>query len=450
MDDEEQWERAGHVVRPRGMRPYGVDVVRRARLYADGKTLVVRDRRRRERRFEVGAAGIRRAVFYPPPGDLWDTVSTRPAERWGVLVFKGEDERAILEVPLAEWLPEASVVGALDLRPKKCLDRTGLKELVSALAVPLEESPKPRAEAEERPEDGRGDKPHRAVNGELPRWFSWVRGIGILGWFVALVMAFAAHIDVAVPLAAGFLFLVPAADLVVRVRAWWRGRRQADTRLADAVLSPAPADEATATRRFRRTASVCVLPAEVVVTDTVGRERRLGRHGAHGVARLVRLVVADTRLPLGVEFRDGNGEARALIPWAHWFAGPQGPERWAEMVAALSVPVTDEAVKGTGTGGTRSGSTEPWWRGHPLAQEARLMSPMAAKEARAETSWTGSVIGGNELMLIPFFSLLLLVGLFADDAAWRVAGVLSALTIVGELVPAAMSRLISYLSYDRP
>jgi hypothetical protein len=433
------------------MRPHGIDVVRRARLYADGKTLVVRDRRRRERRYEVGAGGIRRAVFYPPPADLWETVSKRPAERWGVLVFKGEDERDILEVPLAEWLPEANVVGALDLRPKKCLVRTGLKELASALGVAVEESPTPRAEAGEKTEHRQGSRPDRAAQGELPRWFSWVRGVGAFGWFTALVVAFAADVDGALPVAAGALFLMPAADSVVRVRGWWRTRRQAGSRSADAVvIKPDPAAGESATRRFHRAASVWVTPSQVVLTDTVGWQRQMGRRGTHGVARLVRLVAADTREPLGVEFRDGNGEVRALIPWRHWFAGPKGPERWADLVAALSVPATDEEFKTARSAKDRSGNTESWWKGHLLAADARRMSPMEAKEARAEMSWHSSVIGGNELLIIPLFSLLLLAGLFGDDTAWRLAGALSALTIAVELVPPTLSWLVSCLSYDRP
>jgi hypothetical protein len=192
------------------------------------------------------------------------------------------------------------------------------------------------------------------------------------------------------------------------------------------------------------------MPGQVVLTNTVGWERQIGRRGTHGVARLVRLVAADTREPLGVEFRDGNGEVRALIPWRYWFAGPKGPERWAELVAALSVPVTDEEPKTARSAKGRSGNAEPWWKGHLLAADARRMPPMEAKEARAETSWHSSVIGGNELLLIPLFSLLLLAGLFGDDTAWRLAGALSALTIAVELVPPVLSWLISRLSYDRP
>src|SRR5690348_10237443 len=110
------------VVRPRGMRPHGVQAVRRARLYSDGAALVLRDRGLSEHRYPVSSGGIRRAVFSPPSADLWVAGSGRPVERWGVLAFQEEDGQPILEVPLADWLPEANVVGTLDLRPEKCLD----------------------------------------------------------------------------------------------------------------------------------------------------------------------------------------------------------------------------------------------------------------------------------------------------------------------------------------
>ncbi|WP_028805080.1 hypothetical protein [Streptomyces sp. 142MFCol3.1] len=429
------------------MRPHNTSVVRRARLYTDGRTLVVRDRRLRERRYAVGAGGIRRAVF-TPPGDLWETVVKRSAERWGVLAFQGEDGRTILRVPLAEWLPEAQVVGVLDLRPSKCLKRTGLRELVTSLGIPLEESPR-SGDVGEEPGGGLGDKSDRAVHAELPRWHSWARGIGWFGWLIALGVGFAAAPDWGFPVAAVALFLVPAADAVVRVGAWWRNRRDVwptDT----VVITPSPEADAGATRRFCRTACVRVLPREVVLTNTVGEERRLGRNGAHGVARLVRLVASKTGEPLGVEFRDGEGEARVLLPWRYWFGGVQGDERWAALRSALGVPVMDEEVR-HGRESTRgSKGTQPWWTGHTLAADAHRMSPMDAKEARDSTNWHSAVIGSNEVLIISIFSLPLLPGILSDRGPALLAGVLSALTIVGELGPAAVDALISRCSYDRP
>ncbi|MER6268881.1 hypothetical protein [Streptomyces sp900105755] len=185
----------------------------------------------------------------------------------------------------------------------------------------------------------------------------------------------------------------------------------------------------------------------MVLNDTIGQERWLGRDGAHGVARLVRLVSPSERQPLGVEFREHRGEVRALLPWRYWFAGPQGQSRWEETVSALSVAVVDEE---TGGARQRAEATQPWWSGHPLAADASMMSPLPGKRARQETSWHSSVIGGNELLLVPLFSLVLLAGLFGDTVTARLAGVFSALTIVAEWGPAATKSLFSRLYYDKP
>ncbi|MFF7469247.1 hypothetical protein [Streptomyces sp. NPDC008092] len=388
-------------------------------------------------------------MFVPPPTDVWETVTKRPAERWGVLLFQNEDGHDVLCIPLAEWLPEAEVVGILDLKPAECLDRTGLRELAAALVVPVEEKPRSRTGKGAMPEPGSsGQAPDRAVHRELPRWHGWIRGFGFFGWLVALVVAFAGDADWCLPVAAGALFAVPAADSVVRVGGWWRNRRDAGRYFAEAALiTPEPATGEGATPRFRRTASVRVLPGDVVLTDTVGRERWLGRDGAHGVAQLVRLVSPGDRQPLGVEFRDRSGQARALLPWRHWFAGPQGRSRWEEAVSALSVSAVDEEVRNSRQ---TTGATKPWWHSHPLAADARAMSPLPAKDARAESNWHSSVIGGNELLLVPFFSLVLLAGLFGDSLTARLAGLFSALTIVAEWGPAAAKSLFSRFHYDKP
>lgn len=427
------------VARPGGMPRYATHVVRRARLYADGRNLVVRDSQRREHRYAVGAGGIRRAVFFPPH-DLWEIVQKRPADRWGVLAFKGEDGRDLLHVPLAAWLPEARAIGAMDLKPSKCLSRTGLGELVKTLGIPLEESPQPLT-GSGVPDDGWRSTPYRAVHAELPRWHSWARGLGILGWFVGLVIGFAADLNWAMTAAAGALFLLPGADAAVRIRAWWCNRQHG--RLAEAVeIRPSPAAGGGATRRFLCTASVRVLPHDVVLTNAVGEERWLGRVGAYGVVRLVRLVTRTTGEPLGVELRDGAGETRALLPWRFWFAGPQGSDRWMALAAALGVPASDESYE-------QSSDAQVWWQGHALSADARKMSPMEAKKARKQTGWYSSVVGSNELLLLPLFSALLVAGLFSDEVPVFLAGVLSALTIVVALGPALMSALFSRFSYDR-
>ncbi|MEV6884912.1 hypothetical protein [Streptomyces sp. NPDC051135] len=387
----------------------------------------------------MGGDGIRRAIFFPPQ-DVWGIVQKRPADRWGVLVFKDKSGRDLLHVPLAGWLPEAECVGALDLRPHHCLGRTGLRQLVKTLGIPLEESQEP-VTVSGVPNDGSDDTPDRPVNAGVTRWHGCAKGLAIFGWFIAAVIGIAADIAWAMPVAAGALFLLPAGDAVVRVRAWWRNKQH--RRVAEKTeIRPSPAAGSRGTRRFLRTASLCVLPHDVVLTNTLGEERWLGRAGTHGVARLVRLVDAATGEPLGVEVRDREGETRALLPWRSWFAGSGGPQGWTALTEALGVPVSDEKYQ-------RPREAQLWWQGHALAADARKMSPMEAREVRRRSSWYGSVAGTEEPLTFPFFSALLLVGLFSDELPMLLAGWLSVLTIALVLGPVTVNALVSRLSYDR-
>ncbi|WP_437000762.1 hypothetical protein [Streptomyces sp. enrichment culture] len=408
-------------------------------MYADGPNLVVRDARCQERRYAVGADGIERAVFFPPQ-DVWEVAQNRPADRWGVLVFKDNRGRGILHVPLAGWLPEAENIGALDLRPHDCLGRTGLRQLVETLGIPLDESIEP-VTVSGVPDDGRGSAPYRPVYAEFPRRRGCVKGLAIFGWFIALVIGIAADLTWVLPVAAGALFFLPAGDAAIRVRAWWHNRQHG--RLVKNIeIKPSPAAGSGGTRRFLCTASLCVFPQDVVLTNTLGEERWLGRAGTHGVAGLVRLVDATTGEPLGVEVRDLAGEARALLPWRFWFAGPQGSEGWTALVEALGVPVSDEKYR-------QPRDAQLWWQDHALAADARKMSPMRGKDARKQSGWHNSVAGTEELLTLPFFSALLLVGIISDETPMILAGWLSALTIALVLGPATVSVLVSRLSLDR-
>jgi hypothetical protein len=313
---------------------YAVDIVRRARVYVRDGELVVRDRYLRERVYPLGNGGIVRAGFVPP-ADLDVSTQGPSADLWGVVDFQGADGRIILQVPLAEWLPEAGLIGLIGLSPKECLERTGLPSLVAHLGIPLsDDTASPRYPSDDGKSDGR---PDRAVHRDLPAWHSWVRGIGMLVWLAfLLVIPMTGHGNRWTVFTASVgLFLVPGADLALRFLLRSRSRR--DRSLAGAeVVGPSPAAGSGATRRFRDAAAVRVLPGDVVLTDSAGMERWLPRHGAHGVGRLVRLLDPSSGDVLGVELRDRRNAARALLPWQPWFAGPGGripvPDSWPHSV----------------------------------------------------------------------------------------------------------------------
>ncbi|MCX4989244.1 MULTISPECIES: hypothetical protein [unclassified Streptomyces] len=414
--------------------------MRHARVYRRGNELIVRDRRLRERRYVVGEGGIARAVFVPPPGS--GTAASAPvADRWGVVDFRDADERTILRIPLAEWLPEAGLVGVLDLGPSQCLDRTGLRRFVGDLGISLQESPESRAHPEDKTS---GVRPDRAVHRELPAWHNWARGIGMFVWFVfflVIAMTGKANEWTALVASAG-LFVVPGSDLAVRLLQ--RSHDRQNTLLADAtIVVPAPEEGSGATRRFRDTAAVRVLPQDVVLTDTLGRERWIARGGASGVSSLVRLTDPKSGAVLGVEFRDGADAVRALLVWRWWFAGPQGRETWSKLVSALGVPVSDRKVRA-------AEHSVPWWQNHELAADARSMSLMAPKEARSRTRWNASAGQGAEPLIVSLFGLLLLPQLASDLWPARVAGALAVLTIVMEVATVVVHQLASRLRLDRP
>jgi hypothetical protein len=428
------------MLRPKGTASFALDVARRARVYANGSSLVVRERSGHERRYAVGENGILQAVFYPP-SHAGEETSRRLHERWGVVVFEGSERSHVLQIPLAEWLPEAEIVGTSALSPEECLQRTGLKQLANKLGIPLNASAEPwSSSVSER--YGRG-RHALAANWELPVWHSWVRGLGMLVWFIAFLFPsflLGEQARWGPVIAAGALLAVAVSDVVVRTLV--RLRARADVRLAEAAtILPSPGSASS--RRFCRTAAVRVLPRDIVVTNGLGEERWLARSGSQSVARLVRLVHAKSGEHLGVEFRGSSGEPRALLPWRWWFAGPEGDDRWAELTALLGVPTEEERLKP---------GSEPWWREHRMSEDARRMSPVAAKEARRRTSWYGSALGDATWMIVPVLSALPLAAALLGDGRTPavVMGILSSATIAVIVGSALGHQLISRLDLDRP
>ncbi|MFE2532870.1 hypothetical protein [Streptomyces sp. NPDC059371] len=309
------------------------------------------------------------------------------------------------------------------------------------LGISLEESPKTGAH---RDDQTSGVRPDRAIHHELPAWHNWARGIGMLVWFVFfLVFAMTGNASPwTFAVAAGGLFVVPGSDMVVRLLQRTRDRQ--DSSLTGAtVVTPSPMEGSGATRRFHDTAAVRILPKDIVLTDTLGGERWIARGGASGVTSLVRLTDPKSGAVLGVEFRDGTDAVRVLLVWRWWFAGPRGRETWAELVSTLGVPVSDENVRTVK-------DPDSWWQNHELAADARMMSPIDAKEARSRTRWNAASGRGAEPFIVSLFALLLLPQLVSDQWPARVAGALAILTIVIELSQVVAHQLTSRLQFDRP
>ncbi|MFE0099454.1 hypothetical protein [Streptomyces sp. NPDC059009] len=414
------------VLRPKGMGRHSLDVVRNARVYMDGPTVVVRRRSGKERRYPVGGEGIRSAVFYPPP-DADDSTAKNRSLRWGTLVFEGAEGRHLLQIPLADWLPEAGIVSTAQLTPEACLVRTGAKQLVELLGIPLELSRQPWSQSVSSAY-GRGRR-DVAAHRELPIWHSWVRGIGTLVWLLALLFPSLLLGDQdrwGIALASAALLVVVLVDPILRGVTHLRSRG-GEYSLRTATVVPPP--RVGATRRFCRTAGVRVLPADVVLTNGFGGERRIARDGVGSVARLVRLTHAGTGEPLGLELRDGTGQARALLPWHWWFSGPDGGERWLALTSALKVPHVEEKLKSRA-----ADAAESWHRSLEFSADVLQMSPTAdAKEARRQTSWYGGTLRDGTWMLAPVFAVLTLVVALAGDggaSVWLTGACVAATLVV--------------------
>lgn len=417
-------------------------VVRRARIWAEDGELVVRDPRAREHRFPVGTGqgAIAKAVLRTP-GNERETDRWRPVDRWGVLTLRTSDDRDVLCLRPAFWLPEAAQLMTAPLDARECLRRTGLQALLDRLGVPLEVSggSLPSGARQDGPRNG--PEPYRA-DYETYRERSLIKLTTWLVYVLAVLVALPAGRTWAVAVAVPALLALPVRDTVHRVRAWWHRRRPGPRGTVRIAPSPAPASGAT--RRFLRTASVRVEPADVVLVDTLGGERRLGREAPHGVRRLVRLMDPGTRKPLGVELRDGADACRALLPWDAWFGGPEGEERWTDLAKALRVPRADETYRG------RRAEGRPWWLFHRLADDVVRFGPCTPERARSARGWY-TTHGPDEPLVITAFSALCVPGLLAvENPAGLVIGVMAALTVALVLVPPTVATVFGHLVDDRP
>lgn len=430
-------------LRPAARRPPGLDVVRHARIYRDGRELVVRSPHGTERRQAIGTGGIRRAVHADLLGlDAARQMGLPLTGRWGVVDLQDGDGRTVWRIPLAEWLPESALLEPHPLRGEKLLERTGLAGLLKESGIPVH-----RVHEPDDPllagSSGGGDKDIRFYD-TVPVWHSVARGTGMLLWAVAFLLGLMLRDSAPwlLALAGVALLALPVATATLRLRA--RGKERRDDLGVRARLSPCPPNGAGATARFCTTAMVRVQSADIVLVDSLGGERWLPRSGPHSVDRVVRFLAPGDGTPLGVELQGSGGQVRAALPWKWWFGGAEGGARWTEFVAAVGRPLDDRPL----------GKGKQWPQDQLARADSVQMAPVEAKEARRITSFHGGVIGDSTAFLVPLFSLLTLgAGLSVTGAhpaiGWLVVAS-GALAFCGTAGPDISHSLRSRLRLDRP
>lgn len=164
-------------LRPSARRHPGLDIVRNARIYRDGRELVVRTRDGRERRYATGSGGIERAVHVDEVGPWIDgsmSVPPRPGT-WGFVELQDGDGRRVLRIDVEPWLPESPVLGGV--RPDRdfrVLELTGLAALLKDAGIPVRTVHDREDELVAR--SGDGNATYASPGRLLPRWNTLGRG----------------------------------------------------------------------------------------------------------------------------------------------------------------------------------------------------------------------------------------------------------------------------------
>ncbi|NKI42407.1 hypothetical protein [Streptomyces physcomitrii] len=416
-----------------------MDIVRRVRLRAEPGVLFRTDRRGRERRYETAGGGLAAVRYFPPVEDEKGKEPLFP-ERWGTAVFEDAEGRPVLQIPLAQWFPEADRLGTLFLDEAEHLDRSGLSGLVRELGIPL------HTEAKSLRDMPSAYQRHRGVYFSLravPLFCELLRGVSMLFFIAAFitVMVSDGPSETAYAVASGSLFVVPATLVLSSVVL----RRRAPDRVPPGpglLVRPIPEPSPAVTHRFLTVPFVKVLPEYVVLTDSTGRESWFAREGSAAVSQVT--VVSDTEgEKLAVELQGPGEQVRAMLPWRWWFGGTGGERSWKSLVDALGLPVKHR-VEEHETDMAHS-------LGVPLGADMRGRAPLAPKDARSATRSSEGAAARGEWVLLLFAAIFLPgLGLGPDDLVLFLAGVFSALTFLLILIPYATHQLRSRLRLDRP
>ncbi|AYN34285.1 hypothetical protein DUI70_3785 [Streptomyces albus] len=435
-----EWDVSGRTeLRPRAQQAPALDAVRRIRLAAEDEALVFTDRKGRERRWKTGKSGIVRVRYFPPDGKekahgLWRL------SRFGTAVFEDTSGTPVLCLPLAEWIPESDNLSAAYWEKCDAPGRSGLRGLASELGIEFADADTGLSEVSA---DYRHHRARFLTLSTRPRALNWTRGVTIFAWFGFLVYGIEveAHRAFAYPIAACMLLVYVAAGYLVHFVQHRRVRDRVPPGEGP-LLSPAPVPDAAATPRFLDVSFLKVLPAELVLVDSTGQERRLPRRGAAAL-RSVALVSGSDGAPLGVELRGPGEQVRALIPWRSWFGGPGGKASWDALTAALGLPVKKRTVRQ---------SAEDVELHHPLRIDLQRLAPLSPAEARKRTqeSALGAASGEVLVLAVLSFSLLGALTYGVSEEGYFLAGVLSALNLFLILIPYATHQLRSRLRLDRP
>ncbi|MFF3765761.1 hypothetical protein ACFYYR_16975 [Streptomyces sp. NPDC001922] len=432
-------------LRPCAQRTPNLNVVRNSRIYWDDGALAFRQPDGSVTRYPTGKGGIARAVHV----NLFGAEAMKrmpPAGQWGVLEFQNDEGRRILRVPLVEWLPEAPSPGSRPNEGAALLELTGMTALLKKARIPLETVTRLDDPLLSNSTRGPGTDPY--FGRLLPVWHSVLRGTTVFSWLAFLLCAVAWK-DSAPWLnvvAATAFVISPISDVALRLAAR-RGEREG-LPAAETVLTPSPAPGAGATRRFCATAAIRVQPSDIVLVDSLGRERWLPRKGPQAPKRLVRIRAVHGGPPVGVEMRTRDGRLRAALPWPSWFGGPDGEARWTELGTAADLVVEDRVVEATE-------GADGWPSVRSLARaDVDSLGPLDGKTARSESDFVRAVLGDASSLPLSLFGLLtVLSGLLSVDTH-PVSGALTMVLATAGLCcysgPGLAHQWNSRLRLDRP
>ncbi|MFD4985925.1 hypothetical protein [Streptomyces sp. NPDC058374] len=425
----------------------GVEISVWARLFFDGKALVLRSRgffgQRREVRYPLsGPRGVSRALLIIPDAETTDPGNPGVGE----VRFLDPAGRPVARLPINRWLSP----GGRRLPIEEQVRRSGVYALLEAAGIPVE----PASQADRAaPRESWWRELLLALDPgpTLPWWYQALRVVAGCVWFLAFsVVLFS---DTALPgwvlLAAVTAFVAPVARLVIRGVTALRNRSAARLDPPPLIeVSPCPgppdpgAEHTVPTRRFTSRAALRVYPGELSVVDPYGADVRRPLNGPAAPRALIRVVAADGT-PVGVHLRYASGADEPVVAWADWFGGPGGDQAWHRFRKAVKLPCEDHKVSAKALSGPSlirgPGAVIP----SPDPKQARraaLFPPSAAGVSSTAVTGLGSYLSVQMATTV------------VDDAPGiaRLAVLLGLSGLLLQFAPWCWHHLRSRLYFERP